>query len=436
MLKRLSLMLTSALVILAAIQTPAQVSSADKARLLDLLQRTQQEIVNESKGLSSEQLAFKAAPERWSIAEVLEHIVLAENLIFDLTTQVLKTTPQPTKKDPKKQQENDALILKVILDRSAKFQAPEPLKPTHQWSTGAALIEEFNKRRGRTIEFVRTTDLDLRSYFRDSPLMKDMDGYQWLLFLNAHSQRHLAQLREVKASPGFPQAQSGSQTNPPAFDLDRYQFGMLRRGPKWTPESTPETQKIQAGHMDNIGKMASTGKLIAAGPMLDNGDLRGIFLFKTDSVEEATKLAAEDPAIKAGRLALELVTWMAPRGIGARFNEEYRKDPANARTTMTKYHLAFLRGKSGGDVQPASSQQIHLDHLWNIRRMLDSGRLVAAGPFVGNGEVRGVFVFATESMDEARAWAESDPAVKAGLMTVELHPWLVAKEVWPAGTAR
>jgi uncharacterized protein YciI len=103
---------------------------------------------------------------------------------------------------------------------------------------------------------------------------------------------------------------------------------------------------------------------------------------------------------------------------------------------MTKYHLAFLRGKSGGDVQPASSQQIHLDHLWNIRRMLDSGRLVAAGPFVGNGEIRGVFVFATESIDEARAWAESDPAVKAGLMTVELHPWLVAKEVWPTGTAR
>jgi uncharacterized protein YciI len=436
MLKRLSLMLTSALVILAAVQTPAQVSSAAKARLVDLLQRTQQEIVNESNGLSSEQLAFKAAPERWSIAEVLEHIVLAENLIFDLTTQVLKTTPQPAKKDAKKQQENDALILKVILDRSAKFQAPEPLKPTHQWPTGAALIEEFNKRRGGTIEFVRTTELDLRSYFRDSPLMKDMDGYQWLLFLNAHSQRHLAQLREVKASPGFPQAQSGSQTNPPTFDLDRYQFGMLRRGPKWTPESTPETQKIQAGHMDNIGKMASTGKLVAAGPMLDSGDLRGIFLFKTDSVEEATKLAAEDPAIKAGRLALELVTWMAPRGIGARFNEEYRKDPANARTTMTKYHLAFLRGKSGGGAQPGLSQQIQLAHLWNIRRMLDSGKLVAAGPFVGNGELRGVFVFATESMDEARAWAESDPAVKAGLMTVELHPWLVAKEVWTTGSAR
>src|SRR6266545_1347679 len=117
--RRLSLILTGALVISAAVPTPAQLSSTDRARLLDLLQRTQQEIVNESNGLSSEQLGFKASPERWSIAEVLEHIVLAETLVFDLSAQVLKTAPQPAKRDTKKQQDNDALILKVILDRSA-----------------------------------------------------------------------------------------------------------------------------------------------------------------------------------------------------------------------------------------------------------------------------------------------------------------------------
>ncbi len=232
------------------------------------------------------------------------------------------------------------------------------------------------------------------------------------------------------------QSQSDNQTKPPVFDLDRYQFGMLVRGPKWTPESTSETQKIQAGHMEHIGKMASTGKLIAAGPMLDSGDLRGIFLFRTDSLEEATRLAAEDPAIKAGRLTLELVTWMAPKGIGAKFMEEYRKDTANTKSTMTRYHLALLRGKPGGSVQSAFSQQVQLDHLRNIRAMLDSGRLAAAGPFAGHAELRGVFVLATVSMEEAKAWAESDPAVKAGLVTVEIHPWLVAKEVWPTGTVR
>ena len=149
---------------------------------------------------------FKTAPESWSIAEVLGHIVLSEKFIFDTTAdRVLKTSAMPEKRDAKRQQEIDALILKAIPYRTSKFQAPEPLKPTHQWPTGAALIEEFNKRRGRTIDFVKTTELDLRSYFLDSPVIKAMDGYQWFLFLDAHSQRHLAQLREVKASLGFPQ---------------------------------------------------------------------------------------------------------------------------------------------------------------------------------------------------------------------------------------
>ncbi|MEP7270695.1 MAG: YciI family protein [Acidobacteriota bacterium] len=243
--------------------------------------------------------------------------------------------------------------------------------------------------------------------------------------------------RALGRNQPLPQVESkpGTQAKPPVFDLDRYQFGILRRGPKWTAESTPETEKIQVGHMENIGKMAATGKLVAAGPMLDNGDLRGIFLFKVDSVDEAIKLAAEDPAIKAGRLTLELLTWMAPRGIGARFSEDYRKDP-KTRTTMTRYHLAFLRAKAGEGPPTTSIQEIQLEHLWNIRRMLDSGKLAAAGPFESAGELRGLFVFATTSLEEAKAWAESDPAVKAGLATVELHPWLVAKEVWPTGITK
>jgi len=214
----------------------------------------------------------------------------------------------------------------------------------------------------------------------------------------------------------------------PSFDLDQYQLGLLRKGPSWTSMRSPEAEKIQAGHMENIGRMAGLGKLVAAGPIVDTGDLRGLFIFKA-SAEEATRLAAEDPAIKTGRLALMLLTWMAPKGIGATFIAEYQRDPA-AKTTMTKYHIAFLRAASSpSSVQ--SVQQIQLEHLWNIRRMLDAGKLSAAGPFVNGGDLRGVFVFATQSMEEAREWAQADPMVKSGLVVVELHPWLVAKEVWP-----
>jgi uncharacterized protein YciI len=92
------------------------------------------------------------------------------------------------------------------------------------------------------------------------------------------------------------------------------QFAFLRRGASWTPDRTPEVEKIQEGHMAHIHKMADAGKLIVAGPFADGGQLRGIFIFKA-TAEEARALASEDPAVKAGRLALDVHPWMVADGI-------------------------------------------------------------------------------------------------------------------------
>ncbi|MGH9633177.1 MAG: hypothetical protein ACRD7E_33170 [Bryobacteraceae bacterium] len=64
------------------------------------------------------------------------------------------------------------------------------------------------------------------------------------------------------------------------YEMTTYHVGLLFRGPKWTPESTPETRRIQEGHMANIRKMAESGKLIVAGPFGGNGNLRGMFIFE------------------------------------------------------------------------------------------------------------------------------------------------------------
>lgn len=93
------------------------------------------------------------------------------------------------------------------------------------------------------------------------------------------------------------------------------QFAFLTRGEKWTPEKTPATEEIQKGHMANINRLAEMKKLIAAGPFGDDGRLRGIFVFRVASLEEARALTATDPAVQAGRLAMELHTWMVPGGI-------------------------------------------------------------------------------------------------------------------------
>jgi len=101
----------------------------------------------------------------------------------------------------------------------------------------------------------------------------------------------------------------------PQYQMTTYVMGLLRKGPKWTAEDNAYTRSIQEGHMANIKKMAATGKLIVAGPFSDNGDLRGVFIFKVKSVDEARAMVDADPAVKAGRLVVELHPWFAAEGL-------------------------------------------------------------------------------------------------------------------------
>lgn len=93
-----------------------------------------------------------------------------------------------------------------------------------------------------------------------------------------------------------------------------YYFAFLKRGPKWTPESTPETTALQAAHMANIQSMAATGKLVIAGPFTKAPPYAGVFVFKVGSLEEAKSLAEADPTVKAGRLVIEVHPWSVPKG--------------------------------------------------------------------------------------------------------------------------
>lgn len=107
-------------------------------------------------------------------------------------------------------------------------------------------------------------------------------------------------------------ARAGETANLPART---YQFGFLVRGPGWTPERTPEVEKIQAGHMANINRLAEEGTLVAAGPFVDGGTYRGIFVFDVPTVEEAERLTATDPAVIARRLTIELQSWTTAAGV-------------------------------------------------------------------------------------------------------------------------
>jgi uncharacterized protein YciI len=107
----------------------------------------------------------------------------------------------------------------------------------------------------------------------------------------------------------------GSADEVGGFEMTTYQVAFLRKGPKWTPGESPELQKLQEAHMAHIREMGESGKLLVAGPFADGGDLRGMFIFRLDTLEEARALAEQDPAVKAGRLALEWHPWFAAKNI-------------------------------------------------------------------------------------------------------------------------
>jgi uncharacterized protein YciI len=90
---------------------------------------------------------------------------------------------------------------------------------------------------------------------------------------------------------------------------------------------------------------------------------------------------------------------------------------------MKHYVMAFLKAGPNRDQDSVTAAEIQKGHMANIQRLAKEGKLVVAGPFEDDGELRGIFVFNVATLEEAKALTESDPAVKAGRLIMELHPW-------------
>jgi hypothetical protein len=179
-------------------------SELDRARLY--LKQTQDEVVGATKGLSPAQWNFKPAPDRWSIAEIVEHMVLAQELILGPIHEQLSKAPAPS--EPNTKAVDDAVI-NLVPDRTAKFQAPDVLQPTGRWKP-AVSMERLLKNYAQLKATLETPDL--REHAIEALPLKavskgaydSMDGYQWVLAAAAHTERHTKQILEVRAAPSFP----------------------------------------------------------------------------------------------------------------------------------------------------------------------------------------------------------------------------------------
>lgn len=194
------LICTLTLSIVAAPLFGASLTQADRDRAIAELTTSRQQFLDSVAGLSTAQWNFKPDEKTWSVAECAEHIAVSEDVIFGNIAKVVQAPAAPDQKSAV----TDDFILKGVVDRSHKFQAPEILRPTHRFSTPQEIVDHFKQSREHTIAYLRDTQDDLRGHFYDHPVLKTLDTYQWILLLSAHSQRHTAQLNEVKANPNFP----------------------------------------------------------------------------------------------------------------------------------------------------------------------------------------------------------------------------------------
>jgi DinB superfamily len=198
-LKNMALCLGALLLLLTPVQ--AQSSEKDRALLVEQLTASEKKLQSALAGLTEEQMRFKSAPERWSIAEVAEHLTLAEDFLRGLTEQILKTPAAPDKKSAM----SDEAFMAAIRDRSFKAEAPPPARPKQSWATVKETMREFQQRREKTRAFVKASTSNLRGHFTPfGPAKVEIDAAQFILMMSAHVERHTAQIEEVKADPKFP----------------------------------------------------------------------------------------------------------------------------------------------------------------------------------------------------------------------------------------
>src|SRR5258707_14506997 len=193
-------LITLLVMAVATVASAQEVTQAEKDKALQYLETTKKGILEATKGLSEAQWNFKPAPDRWSVAQVTEHIAAAEDFIRGMVKEKVMMAPAgDAGRDAKKTDEG---VLAMVPDRTNKAQAPEPLVPTNRFGSPEGSIKHFVESRAATEDFL-TTATGLRDHVTDSPMGK-LDGYEFVLLIAAHSERHTKQINEVKADLNFP----------------------------------------------------------------------------------------------------------------------------------------------------------------------------------------------------------------------------------------
>lgn len=174
----------------------------DRSQALRWLDDSQKDFLASIEGLTEAQWNWKSAPNRWSVGEVAEHIVLAEALLFGAAKKTLSVPANPAWEEATKGK--TARLESILAPRVGKAQAPEAIVPQGGMKL-AQVQERFAKQRAEIVQFTKETNAPLKEHIIDNPFFGPLNGYHWLIYGPLHTMRHIKQIAEVKATARFPQ---------------------------------------------------------------------------------------------------------------------------------------------------------------------------------------------------------------------------------------
>ena len=180
---------------------PGSLTPDERKYAIDYYEKTKARLLTDVKGLTESQLNWKADTSRWSVFQCTEHIALSETALWQYVQRNNQGPAKPEKRAEVKIT-TDQLIA-MMTDRTHKFHAPAELVPATQFADEQAALDAFVARRDSTMDYIRTTQDDLRDHFVAAPF-GTADCYLGLIFVAAHCARHTLQIEEVMATPGFP----------------------------------------------------------------------------------------------------------------------------------------------------------------------------------------------------------------------------------------
>jgi uncharacterized damage-inducible protein DinB len=200
-MKKMFLM-ASSLLLLSFLIADNSISKKERNYASKLLKDTEKGVFDQVKGLTPAQLTFKPAPDRWSIEECVKHIAASEEMMWQMADGTIKQPANPEKRSEIKF--TDEQLVQKIEDRTNRVKTVEQLQPENiPLKNADEALDSFKMRREKLIDYIKSTDADLRSHIASMPF-GSVDCYQLILFIAAHSNRHTQQIMEVKADPDYP----------------------------------------------------------------------------------------------------------------------------------------------------------------------------------------------------------------------------------------